>query len=95
MVEVEVFEFQECALPGELFFAAIASAAQSLRSTWDSERNPPECNTQRSPGATPHVGQLTDTDCFAVSSLFFIYQLDGATEPRAKLFHSEHFADRI
>ncbi|OLB31536.1 MAG: hypothetical protein DMG41_35685 [Acidobacteria bacterium] len=32
-----------------------------------------ECSKQRSPGATPHVGQGTENNCFAVRSLNLIW----------------------
>src|ERR1700687_1740343 len=51
-----------------IFFFSMASAAESFRSTCDSERSPPECSKQRSPAATPHVGQGTEENCSGVSS---------------------------
>ncbi len=45
-------------------FASRASAAASFRSTCGSERGAPECSMQRSPAATPHVGQGTDDKLF-------------------------------
>ena len=36
-------------------------------------RRPPECNKQRMPAATPHVGQGTENNCFAVRSLVLIW----------------------
>src|SRR6266404_1517389 len=50
----------------------MASAAESLRSTCGSVRGEPECSKQRSPAATPHVGQGTDDNCSGVSSLMRI-----------------------
>src|ERR1700694_3515275 len=61
-----------CPGPREILFASIASAAESFRSTCGSVRRVPECSTQGSPGATPHVGQGTEKHCFAVRSLFLI-----------------------
>jgi hypothetical protein len=58
--------------PRRNFFRSIASAAESFRSTCGSERRAPECSTQRFPAATPHVGQGTEDNCFAVRSFFFI-----------------------
>jgi hypothetical protein len=58
--------------PRGTLFVSIASAAESFRSTCGSERRAPECSTQRTPGAAPHVGQETEDNCFAVRSLFFI-----------------------
>jgi len=55
--------------PGILF----ASAAENFRSTCGSERGAPACSKQGSPGATPHVGQGTENNCFAVRSLFLIW----------------------
>jgi hypothetical protein len=49
----------------------MAAIAESFRSTCGSERGAPECSTQRSPTATPHVGQGTETSCAGVSSFFF------------------------
>src|SRR6266446_5875600 len=57
----------------EILFASIASAAENFRSTCGSERGAPECSKQGSPGATPHVGQVTENNCFAVRSLFLIW----------------------
>ena len=55
-----------------IFFVSSASAAENFRSTCASERGAPECSKQHSPGATPHVGQRTASNCFAVRSLFLI-----------------------
>jgi hypothetical protein len=55
-----------------IFFVSIASAAENFRSGCASERGAPECSKQRSPGATPHVGHRTASNCFAVRSLFLI-----------------------
>ena len=46
---------------------------ENFRSTCGSERGAPECSKQGSPGATPHVGQGTENNCFAVRSLFLIW----------------------
>ena len=54
-----------------MLFVSIASAAANFRSTCDSERGAPECSTQHSPAAAPHVGQGTEDTCLDVSSLFF------------------------
>jgi hypothetical protein len=51
---------------------SIASAAENFRSTCGPERGPPECSTQISPAAAPHVGQGTTDICSEVSSFFFI-----------------------
>jgi hypothetical protein len=56
-----------------ILFVSIASAAESFRSTCGSERGAPECSKQCSPGATPHVGQGTENNCFAVRSLILIW----------------------
>ncbi len=45
----------------------------SFRSTCASLRRPPECNKQRMPAATPHVGQGTENNCFAVRLLVLIW----------------------
>jgi hypothetical protein len=55
-----------------VFFVSIASAAENFRSTCASERGAPECSKQHSPGATPHVGQRTASNCFAERLLFLI-----------------------
>jgi hypothetical protein len=49
----------------------MASAAANFLSTCGSERGAPECSTQPSPAATPHVGQGTEDTCSGVSSFFF------------------------
>jgi hypothetical protein len=49
----------------------MASAAANFLSTCGSERGVPECSTQASPTATPHVGQGTEDTCSGVSSFFF------------------------
>jgi len=48
------------------------SAAESLRSTCGSERNPPECKRQRFPAGTPHAGQGTENNCLGVRSLILM-----------------------
>ena len=48
--------------------ASMVSAAESLRSTCDSERSAPECSRQRFPAATPHLGQGTEESCSLVRS---------------------------
>lgn len=53
-------------------FASTASAAANFRSLCGSLRNAPECNSQGSPIAAPHVRHGTAMSCFGVSSLFFI-----------------------
>jgi hypothetical protein len=58
--------------PRGTLFVSMASAAESFRFTCGSERRAPECSTQRSPGAAPHVGQETEDNCFAVRSFFFM-----------------------
>jgi len=50
-------------------FASMASAAESFRSMCGSGRSPSECNKQRSPAATPHVGQGTEEACSGVRSI--------------------------
>src|SRR5882672_7530289 len=50
----------------------MASTAESLRSTCGSVRGEPECSKQRSPAATPQVGQGTDDNCSGVRSLIRI-----------------------
>jgi len=61
-----------CLVPGRILFDSMASAAESLRSKCGSERRPPECNKQRSPEATPHVGQGTEDNCSGVRSRILI-----------------------
>ena len=51
-----------------MLFSSMASAADSLRSKCGSKRGAPECSKQRSPGATPQVGQATEDNCLGVSS---------------------------
>jgi len=51
---------------------SMASIAANFRSTCGSERGAPDCSTQLSPAATPHVGQGTEDNCSGVSSFFFI-----------------------
>src|ERR1700674_5958431 len=60
----------------------MASAAATFRSTCGSERRAPECSTQRSPAATPHVGQGTEDNCSGVSSFLFIRTEYDNTQPR-------------
>src|SRR5882762_7860430 len=50
----------------------MASAAESFRSTCDSERSAPECSRQRFPAGTPHVGQGTEDNCVGVRSFIRI-----------------------
>src|ERR1700687_3978682 len=57
----------------------MASAAANFLSTCGSKRGAPECSTQRSPAATPHVGQGTEHNCSGVSSFFFIRTGYGKT----------------
>src|SRR5258706_1992219 len=61
-----------CLVPGRILFDSMASAAESLRSKCGSERRPPECNKQRWPEATPHVGQGTEDNCPGVRSRILI-----------------------
>jgi hypothetical protein len=56
-----------------ILLLSTASAAESFRSTCGSERGAPEYSKQRSPAATPHVGQGTANNCFAVRSRFLIW----------------------
>ena len=85
-----------CQRPGlrAIFFVSIASAAENFRSVCASERGAPECSKQRSPGATPQVGQRTASNCFAVRSLFLIcIQCDKTsrkTIPYRTLFATSH-----
>jgi hypothetical protein len=51
-----------------ILFDSMASAAASLRSKCGSVRRPPECNKQRRPGGTPHVGQGTEENSLGVRS---------------------------
>lgn len=51
---------------------SIASAAEYLRSTCGSDRNPPEFSTHRSVAGTPQVGQATEDICACVRFLLFI-----------------------
>jgi CRP/FNR family cyclic AMP-dependent transcriptional regulator len=67
---------------GGIHFFSIASAAANFRSTCGSERGAPECSTQRSPAATPHVGQGTEDNCSGVSSFLFILTECPNTLPR-------------
>ena len=53
---------------GRILLDSKASAAESLRSKWGSERGPPECIKQRWPGETPQVGQGTAVNCSGVRS---------------------------
>ncbi len=50
-------------------FTSMVSAAESFRSTCDSERNAPEWSMQRFPAGTPHVGHGTENNCSGVRSL--------------------------
>jgi len=50
----------------------MASMAQNFRSTCGAERGAPESSTQLFPAVTPHVGQGTEDNWFAVSFLLFI-----------------------
>lgn len=59
-----------------------ASAAKIFRSGCDSKRSPPEFNTQRSPGAAPHVGHRMEDCCFRVSSFILISCLRRSRESR-------------
>jgi hypothetical protein len=52
-------------------FLAAASKAANFRSKRDSEGGAPECSTQLSAAATPHVGQGTENTCLGVSSFLF------------------------
>jgi hypothetical protein len=56
--------------------ASSESAAANLRSLCGSLRNAPECSSQGSPIAAPHVGHGTAMSCFGVSSLDFITLVD-------------------
>jgi hypothetical protein len=58
--------------PGRIHSFSMASAAANFLSTCGSERGVPECSTQPSPTATPHVGQGTEHTCSSVSSFLFI-----------------------
>jgi len=49
-------------------FASKVSAAESFRSTCDSERSTAEWSMQRFPVATPHVGHGTENNCSGVRS---------------------------
>src|SRR6476661_9036857 len=55
-----------------LFSCSMASAAESFRFIWGSDRGAPECSKQRAPAATPHVGHGTDINCFCVKSPILI-----------------------
>jgi len=71
-----------------VLFASIASAAENFRSVCDSERGAPECSRQHSPGATPHVGQRTASNCFTVRSLFLICIQYGKTNRKTILYRT-------
>jgi hypothetical protein len=47
--------------------------AANLRSTCGAERGAPECSSQRSPTAAPHVGHVTPDICLGVSSFLFTH----------------------
>jgi|SRR6267143_4837913 len=55
----------------------MASIADNFRSKCGSVRRPPECNKQRIPAATPHVGQGTEDNCSGVSSFLFNSEQDA------------------
>jgi hypothetical protein len=55
-----------------ILLISTASTAESFRSMCGSVRGAPECSKQRSPTATPQVGQETANNCFAVKSLILI-----------------------
>jgi len=63
-------------------FPSMVSIAANFRSTCGSERGAPECSTQGSPAATPHVGHGTEDNCSGVSSFFFIWTECHNTHPR-------------
>jgi hypothetical protein len=69
-------------------FRSIASAAESFRSTWGSERGPPECSKQRAPAATPHVGHGTESNCFGVKSAILIPPEYGKHPRKTVLFET-------
>jgi hypothetical protein len=54
-------------------FFCIASAADSFRSRWGSNRKAPVWSSQASPMAAPQVPQSTDSICFGVNSLVFTF----------------------
>jgi hypothetical protein len=66
----------------------MASAAESLRSTCGSERGAPEFNKQRSPVATPHVGQGTENNCFTVRWLILIWICSDKTAGKTVPFRT-------
>jgi hypothetical protein len=67
----------------------MASVTANFRSTCGSERGPPECSKQSSPGATPHVGHGTENNCFAVMSLILIWIGCNKTNRKAVPFRTE------
>jgi hypothetical protein len=69
--------------PRTIFLVSIASAAESFRSTCGSLRRAPEYNKQRSPAATPQVGQGTARNSLGVRSLILI----GIGDP--EIFHGQ------
>lgn len=71
-----------------ILFCSIASAAESLRSTCGSERGAPEFNKQRSPVATPHVGQGTENNCFTVRWLILIWICSDKTAGKTVPFRT-------
>jgi hypothetical protein len=66
--------------------ASMASAAESFRSTCDSERSAPECSRQRFPAGTPHVGQGTEDNCVGVRSFMRIWVACYRTRGKAIQF---------
>jgi len=60
----------------------MASMAANFRSKCGSLRGAPECNSQPSPAAAPHVGQGTEDTCSGVSSLFFMLRECNYTRSR-------------
>src|SRR5882762_9456130 len=64
----------------------MASAAESFRSTCDSERSAPECSRQRFPAGTPHVGQGTEDNCVGVRSFMRMWVACYRTRGKAIQF---------
>jgi hypothetical protein len=71
-----------------ILFVSIASAAESFRSRCGSVRGAPECSKQRSPGATPHVGQETEDNCFVVRSVILMQIECDKTSPKTVPFRT-------
>ncbi len=74
--------------PRAVLFVSIASAAESFRSTCGSLRRAPEYNKQRSPTATPQIGQGTARNSFGARSLILIETVYRETLPKTVHFRT-------